>query len=259
MERAEFIDRLSQHLHQIKRHHPLRLLISGAGAVGKTTLAGELAVSLTTLGRSVAHASIDDIYLPNRFNPQQEKPLKVQYIEDIFDYPSLIDKALSPCGPNGHRRVHHLIPDTEHNQVRAEAYTQLPEDGVLIVEGVFLMQPSLQHHWDFTLWLDTPSEIRMQRGIQRAQDNDVYFARHLLGHAVDNKQVALQHIYQKVFAPAHRLFRYRYQPRQKVDCLVDHQNPKQPLVLNLNVPSTQLSVEPPSQYSLPLLQQDYLN
>ena len=50
---------------------------------------------------------------------------------------------------------------------RPSGETQLAEDGVLLVEGAFLLKPALRHWWDFAIWLDISFGTMTERAVAR--------------------------------------------------------------------------------------------
>jgi uridine kinase len=78
--------------------HPLRVAVDGSPAVGKTTLADELAVVLRTRGREVIRASTESFHLPRaqRYRRGEFSP-EANY-NDSFDYDALRRVLLDPLG-----------------------------------------------------------------------------------------------------------------------------------------------------------------
>ena len=47
------------------------------------------------------------------------------------------------------------------------AVSDLPADGVLIVDGVFALRPELNRDWDLRIWVEVDPDLSLQRGIAR--------------------------------------------------------------------------------------------
>jgi uridine kinase len=43
----------------------------------------------------------------------------------------------------------------------------MPENGILIVDGVFAYRPEFNDYWDFRVWVDIDAELSVARGVQR--------------------------------------------------------------------------------------------
>jgi uridine kinase len=68
---------------------------------------------------------------------------------------------------------------------------------VIILEGIYLFQKALRHHFDLTIWIDCSFETALKRAIKRGQEglsvNDtirayetIYFPAQRLHFAIDN-------------------------------------------------------------------------
>jgi hypothetical protein len=59
--RQEMLDQLANRLIALQIQHPVRVAVDGIDAAGKTTLADELALLLTSRGRIVIRASMNHV------------------------------------------------------------------------------------------------------------------------------------------------------------------------------------------------------
>ncbi len=209
---------------------PLCVAITGIGTSGKTTLADEIAVRLRRAGRRVERASIDDVYLPGRLRPESSKPLHVQFVEDgVIDLELFRRSWLDPCGPRGDRRIRRLEPLLSKNRIEIGPPELLSADTILLVDGVFLLHPSLRHAWGLSVWLDVDPSFCLEHGLARGQDNDVDCARRF-GEVGEDPNEALRRLYERLFLPGHALFVERFDPVQAADWVVDHSTPSRPTV-----------------------------
>jgi pantothenate kinase-related protein Tda10 len=62
MTRPDVVAELASRIGRVTRPHPIRVVIDGVDAAGKTTLADELVAPLTRTGRFVIRASIDGFH-----------------------------------------------------------------------------------------------------------------------------------------------------------------------------------------------------
>src|ERR1700748_2018999 len=101
--RGELLDRLVGAIESVTTSHPLRVAVDGPPAAGKTTLADELALLLSSRGREVIRASTESFHLPRarRYRRGEFSP-EANY-HDSFDYGTLRRVLLHPLGPNGDR------------------------------------------------------------------------------------------------------------------------------------------------------------
>ncbi len=147
----------------------LRVIVDGYTASGKTSFGHELAAAIRNLGRATLRASFDDFKKP--WSDAREKGYdRVSgegYYRNAPDFESARDLLLVPSGPNGHGRVvlcaHDPLTGIDHRGHVVEA----PVDGVLIVDSVFGMRPEYDRFWDFRVWLDVPTNLALNRGIDR--------------------------------------------------------------------------------------------
>ena len=49
---------------------------------------------------------------------------------------------------------------------------ELPNLDYLIIEGITSFHPSIEHYYDFKLWVDTPIEVAKSRGQLRDKGNE---------------------------------------------------------------------------------------
>jgi uridine kinase len=62
----------------------------------------------------------------------------------------------------------------------SDARVAMPDDGVLIVDGVFALRPELRRHWDLSVWVDIEPELSVRRGIDRDSAREGTIAAELL-------------------------------------------------------------------------------
>lgn len=87
------------------------------------------------------------------------------------------------------------------------AETEIPQDGIVIVEGVFLQRPELEGQFDLTVYIDVPEEIRLQRVLRRD------------GYIGDAK--AIEEKYERRYFPAERFYVEKCRPEECADFVVD--------------------------------------
>ncbi len=118
--------------------------IDGMGASGKSTFADQLALDLP--GAEVIH--VDDFARPDRQGWEQHR---------------FVDQVLRPIrsGRPGRYQRWHFATNTPAEWVDVQPGRPI------IVEGVSSTDVRLGVPWDFTVWLDAPAELRLQRARSR--------------------------------------------------------------------------------------------
>ena len=145
----------------------LRVAIDGRTAAGKTSFGHELAERLSTAGRPVLRASLDDFKKPWSDRHLYDRESGEGYYRNAFDYATLRRLLLEPAAAagSGDCVLCSIDPLTQidHSAVIARA----APDAILIVDGVFAFRPELDDQWDFRIWLEVDEQASLRRGIRR--------------------------------------------------------------------------------------------
>jgi len=140
---AKQVKYLSKVADEICSKSRLRLvLVAGASAAGKTTTAKRLCTQLLVNGRSAAlHLSTDDYFVGDALNPRDENgELDYEHVECV-DIPRLAaDINALMRGEAIPRRRFDFI---RHAPAYADDYLSLPEDGMVVLEGIHALNPRL--------------------------------------------------------------------------------------------------------------------
>jgi len=135
---------------------PYIIAISGFGGSGKSTFASLLA--------SEIHApiiGIDDFFRTTEY---------LNYARwEIYDFERLEREVIKPF-LSGSTILSYRAFDWEKNELTGFKTTQVDE--VLIVEGVGLFRPELMKYFSYTIWIECPIEIAIERGKKR--DRNMY-------------------------------------------------------------------------------------
>jgi uridine kinase len=120
------------------------IAIDGPGGAGKTSLAARLADELG--GVPVLHT--DDFASP----------------DNAFDWwPRVIDEVLEPLVRN--RSVRFRRTDWEDRQ--RELWAEVEPADFVILEGVSASRAAFQPFLTYSIWIETPRDLRLQRGLVR--------------------------------------------------------------------------------------------
>ena len=126
------------------------LLVAGASAAGKTTTAKRLCTQLLVNDVPAAlHLSTDDYFVGDAANPRDENGnLDYEHVEcvDIRRLAADINALLS--GEAIPRRRFDFV---RHEPTFNEEYVSLPQDGMIVLEGIHALNPRLTEGVDETL------------------------------------------------------------------------------------------------------------
>jgi uridine kinase len=213
--RGELLDRLAGAIESVTTSHPLRVAVDGPPAVGKTTLADELALLLRSRGREVIRASTESFQLPRaqRYRHGEFSP-EANYRE-TFDYDTLRRVLLDPLGPDGDRRYQHAVYDLDTDTAVSQPATTAPADAVLLLDGVFLLRPELIGRWDLSIFVSAAFE----QTLDRARIRDL--AR--LGSTAE-----VERRFRTRYIPAQKLYFGIARPADHADIIVHNDEPQRP-------------------------------
>jgi uridine kinase len=147
------------------------IAVDGPDGVGKTRLVGELlALAPHVAGRAVHAVSVDGFHHPRAVRYARGRTGETFYA-DSFDYDRLRRKVLAPfrAGREIVPAVHDVVSD---HPVHPDP-VELPEDALLLVEGIFLRRPELRGQWDATCLVTAPARVSVPRGNARYPERRV--------------------------------------------------------------------------------------
>jgi len=150
----------------------VRVAVDGRTAAGKTTLGHELARLLSNAGRVVLRASLDDFKRPWAQAHLDDRVSGEGYYWNAFDLDAVRNLLLDPAHPTGTGLVAlcSIDPITQVNH--SGTRVAMPNDGVLIVDGVFALRAELDRHWDLRIWVHVDPELSQGRGTGRDAARD---------------------------------------------------------------------------------------
>ena len=167
---AERLSDVAGSIDALTLSHPTRVGIDGFCAAGKTTVARGLEAILVRMGRSVIRASTDDFQQPPPVRWQLGPDSPEGFYRHAVDFESLRKELLRPLGAGGTLRyrtatydIHTLVP------VHAERRSASPS-AILLLDGLFLHDPSLRGALDFTVFVEASFETCIRRARARNQE-----------------------------------------------------------------------------------------
>jgi uridine kinase len=208
-EREAVLNRLADLIAAVRRRHVVRVAIDGVDAAGKTMLADELRPLLEARGRRVLRATIDGFHRPRAERFRRGPTSPEGYYRDSFDYDALRRELLQPLGPGGNGRYRSRVFDLHADEPVFDDPAVAPEDGVLLVDGVFLLRPELNDLWDFRVVV----EVEIDEGLRRAlvRDEDLF----------GSPDEALRR-YRNRYVPGQRLYLGEVDPVSLADVVIEN-------------------------------------
>lgn len=217
MSASETHQRLADHLLARRpQGRPLVVGINGMAGSGKTTLAGALAAALEGRGVATCRVSVDDFHNPKRRRYRRGETSPEGYYRDSIDYRAFAQAALRPVheASSFPVRCQTKLSDLERDEEELR-FRELPEDGALLAEGVFLFRPELLPYLDVRVFL----RAEVQVVLERVQRRDLA----LLGSAE-----AVTRRYRDKYLPGEELYLAEVAPESLADVLVDNNDPGEP-------------------------------
>ena len=130
------------------------VLVDGLGGAGKSVLAAALAEQLGTL---VVQG--DDFY----HSSEQRWRSGPEAIGASFDWRRLERQVLAPLSQGEGARYQRYDWDED----RLGDWISLPGQDTVVVEGVYVLRAELRRYASVSIWVETPREVRLSRGIGR--------------------------------------------------------------------------------------------
>jgi uridine kinase len=165
------IVKLADAIDNLLMDHPTRVAVNGRIASGKTTFAKELANTLESMGRPVLHVGVDGFHNPRAMRYRQGRSSARGYYEDAYDLAAVRRRLLDTLGKSDAKPERWLVQtaslDLETDQPLDPEPISVTRDTVLIVDGSFLLGPTLRDSWDYSIFLDVTRDVAAKRGARR--------------------------------------------------------------------------------------------
>jgi uridine kinase len=141
-----------------RRRETLLVGIDGRGASGKSTLAEALA----RLSQDTTVVQVDDFY-----RSESEREARRQRgdreIGDAFDLRRLLDQVIRPLSVDEPATFQRYDWDSD----QLAEWKIVEPGGIVVIEGNYSTRAGLREFYDFTIWVDAPHDVRLQRGVER--------------------------------------------------------------------------------------------
>jgi uridine kinase len=219
--RADLLDHLARTLITVPSHQPLLVAIDGRSAAGKTTLADDLATRIERQGRPTFRSSLDDFHPPgHKYRSAERRYTPQTYLDEGYDYAAFRGVLLDPLRGSGERRCRLALWDSYHDQPTPEQWTAIPDEAIVIIDGVFLLRPGLVSYWDYVIWV----HIRWDDMVDRAANRDLAW--------VGSADVVRER-YRTFWIPTHTLYETTHDPVAHAHTVIDNTNPAEPIIVGM--------------------------
>ncbi|MGW2653583.1 uridine kinase [Streptomyces sp. NPDC001478] len=143
----------------------LKVAVDGAPAARTGDLADAVGQALRLRGRSVLTVSTEGFLRPASLRYEYGRSDPDSYYGSWFDTGALWREVFGPLEPDGDGRVLPDLWDPQTDRATRSAYRELPEGGVLVLHGPFLLG-----HW---FPFDLSVHVRLSAGaLRRRTDED---------------------------------------------------------------------------------------
>lgn len=210
------IERVASLVGSLPRSRPALVAVDGADTAGKTTFADSLASALEP-GRTVVRIEADDFEQPRAHRYRRGSDSPAGFFEDTYDHDAFEARVLRPLTA-GDRRIVRRIYDRKADAPVDAPVEEVPADGVVIVDGCFLLRRQLREYWSLGVFLVVGEEQRLRR----AQSRD----RTRLG---GSEGVVTR--YRTRYFPGFDLYLEREEPLRCAHIVVDNEDVDRPAVL----------------------------
>lgn len=209
---------IAKRIAAIQKTTPILLCIDGIDGSGKTFFARKLAAAVAQTGKNVVLCAVDDFHNPQKIRYQKGQFSPLGFYEDSYNYRRLIADLLLPFATGRGSYIAALF-DVDRDLSLATKRQPVPENAVLIVEGIFLQRSILANYWDLKIFLEVDFETALNRTVARAKD-----IRRI------GQKAAIIERYQTRYIPGQALYFAEAKPRQNADIVIDNSDYANPLV-----------------------------
>lgn len=205
LERRALLDALADEFLHNYAHGRTLLAVDGLEGSGTARFAEHLAERLGRGGHAVFRASIDGFHKPRAHRYLRGKDSPEGFYLDAYDYDLFRRVLVEPFRMGGSTGFVTVAFDHRRDAQVEMDWKTGPQDATLIVDGVFLNRPELRGLWNYSVWLEVPSEVRDAR--LRARDGGPLGSR---------------------YAGAESLYLAQADPSRVASAIVDNAHPDQP-------------------------------
>ena len=209
--RNEFLRELVGEIAHNYGHGRVIVAVDGVDGAGKTSFGDDLAAVFREAGHDAFRASMEDFHRSRaeRYREGRESP--VSFYRDSFDYQTFRRVLVDPFRMAGSTGFQTAAWDVRRDAPTVMHWVTGQQDGVLIVDGVFLNRPELRGIWNYSILLEVPWDAAYARLAERD-------ARNPDPDALANVR----------YRDGQELYFTEANPRQYASALVDNADPEHP-------------------------------
>ncbi len=183
--------------------------IDGQGCSGKSTLSQNIKDSLIKSGVKAEVVSIDDFCNKRAIRYSDELPCWEQHYYNNFDYIKFERDILKKARTTGKIEFSDFVLDTLEDEYTKNLDVSLDSEGILIVEGIFILKNEFKKYYDYSIML----VVEIDEQLRRASERDIF------------KNVNLKMLLNKYndrYIPAYKLYENIDMPCSFVDLIIDN-------------------------------------
>jgi uridine kinase len=171
-------------------------------------------------GQPVIRASVDGFHRPRaeRYRLGPDSP--EGYYFDSFDAPAILEGLLLPLGPGGGQRIRLASFDYRQDASLPAEWQAVPREAILLFDGVFLLRPELNPHWDFRIFVKICFETSVERGCRRD-----------LPYAEPGAMEALRRRYWQRYVAGQQIYLRSVRPETLADVIFDNEDLDHPRLI----------------------------
>jgi len=151
---------VAERVASLRLPHPVRVAIDGPPWSG-LDLASATVDALTAWSRTAIVVRVADYLRPASLRLERGRDDPDAFYEEWIDVAALRREVLEPAGPDGSRLVLPMLWDAARDRATRADYREVPADGVVIVNGWFLLGAGLD--FDLTVHVSLSSAARGRR------------------------------------------------------------------------------------------------
>ncbi|BAZ36576.1 uridine kinase (plasmid) [Calothrix sp. NIES-4101] len=198
----DLADSILQKQSELSVNRGFLVAVSGIDGSGKGYITEKLITALNEQSINAISINLDAWHkLPTeRFS--SENPA-LHFYHHAFHFDALFQQLILPL--QSQRMINLTTVLTGIAGIPQTYHYQFKNVDVIILEGIFLLKRSLQHFYDFQIWIDCSFETALERAIQRNQEG-----------------ISLEQIiedYQKIYFPAQKAHLAIDNPKSSADVI----------------------------------------
>ena len=219
MSKLEVFTLIFNCLSDIKKNTPKIICIDGIDGSGKSFFAKEFCNFIRRQNKKAILCSVDNFHNPKEERYKKGKDSPDGFYLDSYNYSRFKNNLLEPFKKGQGNYLEGIYDVSSESQIPF-TLKPVPENAILVVEGIFLQRPELISYWDLKIYLDVDFEVSLARNIKRAKD----LAK--IGTIEDIKRR-----YKARYMPGQKLYFQDAKPSITADIVINNNDFKTPYIL----------------------------